>query len=73
MLSHTLLIRSKPFRSRPRKVKNLFAQEYKNKNKICINLNTNRPIRALLVVHVFGHLAKILQLKAVAKVSFEIN
>lgn len=39
----------------------------KIKNRVCINLKTNRPIKALLVVHVFGHPAKILQLKAVAK------
>lgn len=51
----------------PEKLKTYLLKNTKIKNKICINLNTNRPIRALLVVHVFGHPAKILQLKAVAK------
>ncbi len=51
----------------PEKLKKYLLNNTKIKNRVCINLKTNRPIKALLVVHVFGHPAKILQLKAVAK------
>ena len=51
----------------PKKLKQYLLKNTKIKNRVCINLKTNRPIKALLVVHVFGHPAKILQLKAVAK------
>lgn len=51
----------------PEKLKAYLLKITKIKNRVCINLKTNRPIKALLVVHVFGHPAKILQLKAVAK------
>jgi len=37
------------------------------KNKICYNKNTKKIIRALIVVHIFGHSAEILELKKLSK------
>ena len=37
------------------------------KNKICYNKNTKKIIRALIVVHVFGHAAEISKLKKLSK------
>lgn len=55
------------FGADPEKLKAYLQKITKIKNKVCININTNKPIRALIVVHVFGHSAKIVELKKVAK------
>ena len=51
----------------PEKLEAYLFKNTKFINNICINIKTNRKIKALLVVHIFGHPAKIVHLKSIAK------
>ena len=51
----------------PQKLENYLNNNCIIKNNVCFNKKTNRFIKAIIVVHVFGHPANINQLKKISK------
>lgn len=51
----------------PIKLKDYLKSNCVIKNNLCYNKKTKRYIKAIIVVHVFGHSAKIIQIKKISK------
>jgi perosamine synthetase len=54
----------------PYKLENYLKKKFFIKNNTCYNLKTNRAIKAIIVPHIFGIPAKIIEIKKIAKKYF---
>ena len=64
---HFVDVEKNHFGVHPKKLENYLKNNTLKRNQLCINKKTQRVIRAIIIVHVFGHSAEIKGLIKIAK------
>ena len=66
-IPHFVDVEKNHFGVHPKKLENYLKNNTLKRNQLCINKKTQRVIRAIIIVHVFGHSAEIKGLIKIAK------